>query len=195
MPIIPTAPVSIGMDTVSTRIPVDPAAASRSPGSETESGGPECGGGIMERDHRNRSRHCSALALALVCLELTAQVLCLSMFPSSGSVTGLGMTIGRADSRNDAISVGSASSPLRRFLRELFDAPQPGRAEPDDEDQEQSDWPQIELIVRQSAPASPPPSLTSSAPRWSLHRVRTSHRATPSCSVAERSIPLCRLTC
>ena len=149
----------------------------------------------MERDHRNRSRRCSALALALMCMELTSQVLCLSMFPSSGSVTGLSVAIGRADSRNDSIPVGSASSLMRRFLRDLFDAPQPDRAEPDDEDQEQSDWPQVELIVRRTAPASTPASLTSPAPRWSLQRIRISPRATHSCPVAERSIQLCRLTC
>jgi hypothetical protein len=149
----------------------------------------------MERDHRNRSRRCSALALALVCLELTAQVLCLSTFPSSGLATGLCVAINRSDSRSDSIPVGSASSLMRRFLRDLFDAPQPDRTEPEDEDQEQSDWPQVELILRQTAPASTPPSLTSPAPRWSLQRVRTRRPATHSCPVAERSIQLCRLTC
>ena len=52
----------------------------------------------MERDHQNRSRRRSALVLALLCMELTAQVLCHSMLPSSRSDTGLSVANGRADS-------------------------------------------------------------------------------------------------
>jgi hypothetical protein len=149
----------------------------------------------MERDHRNRSHRCSVLALALMCMELASQVFCLSMFPSSALLTGLSVANGRAECRNDSIPVGSASSFVRRFLRELFDAPQPNRAEQEDEDQEQGDWPQVELIVRRTAPASTPDSGTSPPPRWSFRRVSVSPRATHSYPVAERSIQLCRLTC
>jgi hypothetical protein len=179
-------------------IRIDPSATTagvEAAGVDAEWDGPECGGGIMERDHRTRTHRCSVLALALVCIELTSQVLCLSVFPSSGSVTALSVANDHARTRNESTPVGSATSLLRRFLRDVFDAPMPGRAEPDDEDQEQSDWPQVVLIVRRTSPVSTSDSLTSPTPPSSFQRIRVGPHSRHSRPVAERSIQLCRLTC
>jgi hypothetical protein len=108
----------------------------------------------MDRGHRDRACRRRALSLALIGLELVAQVLSLSLLPSDGTVGGLCPVSGRAELWNTRLAARLSGSPPVRFLEMLVSAARPAAPDREDDESEQADWPQVELIVRQKAPTT-----------------------------------------
>jgi hypothetical protein len=149
----------------------------------------------MERGQQDRACRLRGLTLALIGLELVAQVLSLSMLPCGGPAGGLCPIGGRAECWNPRLEGGVAGSTAVRLLEMLVSCAQPAAPEREDDEREQLDWPQVELIVRQKAPtpafsAVPAPSrLRLLGAAWSARpRIRSRQ-------VHAWIAPLSRLTC
>src|SRR4051794_9631053 len=108
----------------------------------------------MERAHHNRPGRSRGLRIALVCLELAAQIITLSLLPSFGLEGILSLSDVRVAALRDDGFVRFASCLEWRFMQDRLIFPQSEDLDPSDDDQEQAVWPPIEMLLRQKALSS-----------------------------------------
>jgi hypothetical protein len=109
----------------------------------------------MERDHPPQKPRSRGVTLALVVLELLAQVLSLSLLPAAGSVGGVSPACGRAVCQGHPISREPGGSAVLRLLEDLLSGSRSSATDREDGEEGLITWPLVELIVRQKSTAAP----------------------------------------
>jgi hypothetical protein len=148
----------------------------------------------MERDQRRRPSWLPGLTHALISLELAAQIFSLSLFPTSGSLGGLGLSTRQAEWRGVHFSAGSASYLVQKLSRNLLAFSVSEYPDRTDGESDGVEWIQVDVVFRQKLHPSdlvlPLPS-THSSPIFE----KNGSPPTFAKQSASRPIPLRRLTC